>query len=205
MVRAVPNQKTPPLRREFDFEDPKFRRYAAAAYPREIIDDIAERNGIDSRYKEPLRKTLIESGRLYLAFQEHAAGDPDKQAIDRLREKLTKLLSDIDSADENTRYGLERVETAETLKDARDRLSTLSASPGRPSNHALYWWVVDMAAFWVNVLDREFTIDYHNSEGVTATYSFLKDALDPLNPNADELLTAARKVRTMRRRLTDKN
>ncbi len=199
------NRKTPPLRRNFDVTDPKFRRRAAAVYPREIVDCIAERHRIDDCYKERLHKTLLKSGHLYLAFQEHAAGDPDKRTIDRIRKKVTKQLSDIDSVDENTRYGLERVETTETLKEVRDRLSTLSAAPGRPSNHALYWWVVDMAAFWVNVLGRKFTIDYHHSEGVTETYTFLKDALGPIDPNADGLLTAARKVRKKRRSLTDKN
>lgn len=185
--------------------DPKFRRRAAAVYPREIVDGIAERHRIDGHYKEPLHKTLIESGRLYLAFQEHAAGDPDKQIIDRLRKKVGKLLSDINSADGNTRYALEWVEVAETLEDTRDRLFTLSASSGRPSNHALYWWVVDMASFWGDVLGRKFTIDYHHNEGVTEAYSFLNDALAPLDPNADGLLTAARKVRTKRRSISDKN
>ena len=185
--------------------DPKFRRLSAAVYPREIIDGIAEHHRIGGHYKERLHKALLKSGQLYLAFQEHAASDLDKRTIDRIRKKVTKQLSDIDSVDENTRYGLERVETTETLKEVRDRLSTLSAAPGRPSNHALYWWVVDMAAFWVNVLGRKFTIDYHHSEGVTETYSFLKDALGPLDPNADGLLTAARKVRTTRLTLADKN
>jgi len=204
-ARAVPNQKTPPSRREFDFADPEFRHRASAAYPRKVVDDIAERHGIDGHNKKRLRERLIGSGRFYLVFQEHAASDPDKQAVNRLRGKLRTLLSDIDSADENTRYKLEGVEMPETLKAAHDRLSALSASRGRPVNHALYWWVVDMAAFWVNVLDRKFTIDYHRGDGVTAAYSFLKDALDPLDPDTNELLTAARKVRTIRRRLADKN
>ena len=199
------NRENPPLRQDFDFADLKFRRRAAALYPREIIDGIAERHRIDSRHKKPLHEALIESGRFYLAFQEHAAGDPDKQTIDSLRKKVGKLLSDIDSVDGNTRYALERVAVAETLKDTRNRLSTLSASRGRPSNHALYWWVVCMASFWVNVLGRKFTIDYHDSEGVTEAYSFLNDALAPLDPSADGLLTAARKARTKRRSLADKN
>ena len=199
------NRKTPPLRRNFDVTDPKFRRRAAAVYPREIVDCIAERHRIDDCYKERLHKTLLKSGQLYLAFQEHAAGNPDKQAIERLKGKIKSLLSGIDSADENTRYVLKWSGIAEALHDTRDKISTLSAAPGRPSNHALYWWVVDMASFWVNILGRKFTIDYHHSEGLTETYSFLEDALAPLDPNADELLTAARKVRTKRRSLADKN
>ncbi len=179
--------------------DPKFRRRAAAVYPREIVDGIAERHGIDDHYKERLHKTLLESGRLY------AAGNPDKQAIERLKGKVKSLLSGIDSADENTRYVLKWSGIAEALHDTREKISTLSAAPGRPSNHALYWWVVDMASFWVNILGRKFTIDYHHSEGLTETYSFLEDALAPLDPNADELLTTARKVRTKRRSLAVKN
>jgi hypothetical protein len=199
------NRKTPPLRRNFDVTDPKFRRRAAAVYSREIVDCIAERHRIDDCYKERLHKTLLKSGQLYLAFQEHAAGNPDKQAIERLKGKVKSLLSGIDSADENTRYALKWSGTAEALHDTRNKISTLSAAPGRPSNHALNWWVLDMASFWVNILGRKFTIDYHHSEGVTETYSFLKDALAPLDPNADGLLTATRKVRTTRLTLADKN
>ena len=95
--------------------DPKFRRRAAAVYPREIVDCIAERHRIDDRYKKRLHKTLLKSGRLYLAFQEHAAGNPDKQAIKRLKGNVKSLLSGIDSADENTRYVLKWSGIAEAL------------------------------------------------------------------------------------------
>ena len=198
------DQGPPPLRQDFDLTDPKFKRQAAALYPRKVVDDIAGRHQIGKRYKGRLRKALVQSGRLYLIFREHEASGHDKRVIKSLKRKVAGLLSDIESANENTRYELHWGRVPEALHDTQDRLSALLGSRGRPSAYVRRLWVHEMAVFWVNILGRKFTIDSHQGTGITTTYSFLKDAFTPLDPNTGGLLTAARHVRTERRRLTDK-
>ncbi len=72
--------------------------------------------------------------------------------------------------------------------------------PGTPN--ALRVWVENMRGFWAGVLGRPFTFDAHKGQGVTAAYTFCRDALVILDPAAPigELSTAIRKTRTAARK-----
>ena len=53
---------------------------------------------------------------------------------------------------------------------------------GRPSDGALWIWVVNMQNLWVKVLGRKFTYDTHCGEGSTDAFRFCQMLMRPLDP-----------------------
>ncbi len=76
------------------------------------------------------------------------------------------------------------------LEEAVDVIGNLAAEArecvrrdigGRPSDEALWIWVVNMQNMWEKVLGSKFTYDAHGGEGITQAFSFCRTVLRPLD------------------------
>lgn len=79
--------------------------------------------------------------------------------------------------------------------ETRNRIGTSKHGP-RP-RLALRHWADVMARYWVKELDRSFTFDTHEGQGVTDSYRFLETMLQAMDPRAvRHLPSIAAEVRT---------
>ena len=77
---------------------------------------------------------------------------------------------------------IESVEILANLAAAANR-SLPRDKGGRPSDEALWMWVVYMQNFWVKLLGQKFTYYAHLGEGVTSAFRFCQALLGPLDPH----------------------
>ncbi|MEQ9209959.1 MAG: hypothetical protein RLN96_08990 [Pseudomonadales bacterium] len=71
---------------------------------------------------------------------------------------------------------------------------------GRQKNHALYLWVSMMVDHWVSVMNRKFTVTYHQNTSTSPSGQFLEACLEILDPDAlDDLVSQMRRVHKNRK------
>ena len=71
---------------------------------------------------------------------------------------------------------------------------------GRQKNHPLYLWVSMMADHWVNVMNRKFTVTYHQNTPTSPSGQFFEACLELLDPAAlDDLVSQMRRVHKNRK------
>jgi len=79
---------------------------------------------------------------------------------------------------------------------------TMASRSGRHANLGLHELARKAAEFWIEVLHRPFTLDYHEGAGVTRAFEFVKALVTPLDDVTDkQIITAMRAQIAARRRL----
>lgn len=73
---------------------------------------------------------------------------------------------------------------------------------GRPANLGLQELTRKAAEFWIETLNRRFTLDYHEGAGITRAFEFVKALVTPLDDVTDkQIITAMRAQIAARRKL----
>ena len=72
---------------------------------------------------------------------------------------------------------------------------------GRPANEGAYEFVAYLSDFWARDLERPYTIDSHQGQGLTEAFSFIQDCAAPLIPISDaQIISMMRKYKSQNRR-----
>tara|TARA_R110002074_G_scaffold246040_1_gene418007 strand:+ start:1793 stop:2593 length:801 start_codon:yes stop_codon:yes gene_type:complete len=67
---------------------------------------------------------------------------------------------------------------------------------GRPAHEGAYEFVAYVSDFWTGDLERPYTIDAHNGQGLTEAFKFIRDCAEPLIPLTDsQILTMMQKFK----------
>tara|TARA_R110000868_G_scaffold194517_3_gene439957 strand:- start:5676 stop:6068 length:393 start_codon:yes stop_codon:yes gene_type:complete len=88
---------------------------------------------------------------------------------------------------------MERFEIEEHLEELK------AYKGGRPANEGAYEFVAYISDFWTVDLERPYTIDAHNGQGLTEAFKFIRDCAKPLIPLTDS------KILTMMQKFKEKN